>query len=331
MDTNAKPPSLKARTIEAIQGLLSPWLFLNLSASFLPAAITHILSTHSLPAALHIILLSPSRFREAWFGQFWTVAGPQVREGASPRVVPLLDGRTSAGQVTERPVHEGVGGVVLEIGSGAGYWVDLFSERHLYENPNQDSITTASSGNGEEKEQLVKRENTARTKITHVYGVEPNASHHEALRRAVAAAGLDDIYEIVPVGIEDLSSVSPTNGRKKWDGSIEPGSIDCIVSVLCLCSIPDPKRHIRELYELLRPGGRWYIYEHVRVKYSWYIRLYQRLINIFWPRFIGGCELMRQTEETIRETGPWSDIDVGQPVDEMWFSTVPHVLGVFTK
>ncbi|KAI0967359.1 S-adenosyl-L-methionine-dependent methyltransferase [Xylaria arbuscula] len=317
-----KPASLKDRTIQAIQGLLDPWLFLKLSASFLPATITHIFRTHSLPSALHIIFLSPSRFREAWFGQFWTVAGPQVREGASPRVIPLLDGRTSGGQVTERLVHEGVGGVVLEIGSGAGYWVDLFSDRHLYEKQ---------EGSDEQKGQLVKRADTARTKITHVYGVEPNASHHAALRRAVSAAGLEDIYEVVPVGIEDLSSVSPANGRKKWDGSIEPESVDCIVSVLCLCSIPDPKRHIRELYELLRPGGRWYIYEHVRVKYSWYIRLYQRLINIFWPRFIGGCELMRQTEATIRETGPWSHIDVGQPIDEMWFSTVPHILGVFTK
>ncbi|RYC55036.1 hypothetical protein CHU98_g11171 [Xylaria longipes] len=166
--------------------------------------------------------------------------------------------------------------------------------------------------------------------VTRVYGVEPNPAQHPALRQAVKDAGLEDVYEVVPVGIEDLSS-SGEGKTKKWDGNIEPGSVDCIVSVLCLCSIPDPERHIPELYRLLRPGGRWYVYEHVKIEHHWYMRFYQRFLNLIWPHFIGGCELCRRTENTLREAGPWASIDIGQPPPVMWYHSLPHILGVLTK
>ncbi|KAI3342479.1 S-adenosyl-L-methionine-dependent methyltransferase [Ustulina deusta] len=331
--------TLSARTTEAVWGLADPWLFLAVSASFLPATIRQVFATHDVGAGLRILLLSPARFREAWFGQFWAAKGPQVREGAGARVLPLLDGRATGGRVVDAPAGPGVGGVVLEIGPATGLWVDVFSDRHLYEDEDEDDLL----GGARRR----RRANTARSEITRVYGVEPNAAHHAALRRAVKAAGLQDVYEIVPVGIEDLapssssssSSSSSDNGerkkkkdkKKKWEGSIGPASVDCIVSVLCLCSIPDPQRHVRELYELLRPGGRWYVYEHVRVEYSWYMRLYQRFVNLVWPHLVGGCELCRPTEKTLRETGPWAKIDIGHPPEEMWFHTLPHILGVFTK
>ncbi|KAI0537233.1 S-adenosyl-L-methionine-dependent methyltransferase [Xylaria digitata] len=315
--------SLLTRTTEAFWGLVGPWLFLSISASFVPKTIKHIFRTHGFLSGLRV-LLSPSRFREAWFGQFWAVVGPNVRDSASDKVLPLLDGRTSQGRVVEKPTGPGVGGVVIEIGAATGLYVEVFSDRHLYE----DDSAGAKKQRGPNG--LQKRANTARSKITRVYGVEPNAAHHAALRRSVEAAGLKDVYEVVPVGIEDLSS-SSGDGKKKWEGNIEPGSVDCIVSVLCLCSIPDPERHIRELYELLRPGGRWYVYEHVKIESSWYMQLYQRFINIAWQQAIGGCQLCRPTEKTLREAGPWTNIDVGRMPDEQWFHCVPHILGVFTK
>ncbi|KAI1178123.1 S-adenosyl-L-methionine-dependent methyltransferase [Nemania sp. FL0916] len=346
--TTTPSPSMLIRTYTVLLSLIDPWLFLSVSLRFIPQTISHILSTLPPLTALHTLLLSPSRFREAWFGQFWAYAGPRIRENAGPRVVlPLLDGRVTGGKVVEgKAVNKGVGGVVLEIGAAQGLWVNVFSDRYLYEDGDVMGAAVAgdqkSVSEGARKgEGRTKRPNTARTPVTHVYGVEPNPSHHAALRQAIVAAGLEDVYEIVPVGIEDLSSSpafpSPTtsNGgkskNKKWDGNISPGSVDCIVSVLCLCSIPDPEQHIRELYALLRPGGRWYCFEHVRNDYNWFMRLYQRFVNLAWPHLIGGCQLCRPTEKTLREAGPWTSIDVGHPDDELWHHTVPHILGVFTK
>lgn len=102
----------------------------------------------------------------------------------------------------------------------------------------------------------------AGAKVDRVYGVEPNPDLHAGLLRAVKAAGLQGKYEVVPVGIEDLAKAG-----------IPKGSVDCIATLLCLCSIPEPERNIRELYEYLRPGGQWYVYEHVKSHGP--MRLYQ--------------------------------------------------------
>lgn len=50
--------------------------------------------------------------------------------------------------------------------------------------------------------------------------MEPNTDHHDGLRRKIKLEGLSDIYEIVPVGAEDLGS--------KW---IQEGGADTIITV----------------------------------------------------------------------------------------------------
>ena len=45
-------------------------------------------------------------------------------------------------------------------------------------------------------------------------------------------------------------------------------SIDTIITVQCLCSIPTPELIIKDLFPLLKPGGQWLVYEHVKTKYQ---------------------------------------------------------------
>ena len=73
----------------------------------------------------------------------------------------------------------------------------------------------------------------------------------------------------VPVG--KLSSVT-----RYEETGVQKGSVDAIVSLLCLCSIPEPDRNIKELHSYLKPGGRWYLYEHVAIKGYRPMQLYQR-------------------------------------------------------
>ncbi|WP_237394703.1 class I SAM-dependent methyltransferase [Methylacidimicrobium sp. AP8] len=42
------------------------------------------------------------------------------------------------------------------------------------------------------------------------------------------------------------------------------GSFDQALSVCTFCSVPDPLRGLREVYRVLRPGGRFFLFEHVR-------------------------------------------------------------------
>jgi SAM-dependent methyltransferase len=86
---------------------------------------------------------------------------------------------------------------------------------------------------------------------------------------------------------------------------VQRGSVDTIVTVQCLCSIPGPERVIRDLYPLLKPGGRWIVYEHVRTKFQGeFVGVWQResfsLVFIFslgegsesW-RFYADCYLLQ--------------------------------------
>ena len=95
--------------------------------------------------------------------------------------------------------------------------------------------------------------------------MEPNTQSHSGLRQRALAAGLEGVYKILPVGIEDIAK----------ETIVEKGSVDAIVSLLCLCSIPEPEKNIRELYSYLKPGGRWYVYEHVKSKGYRPMQIYQ--------------------------------------------------------
>lgn len=94
--------------------------------------------------------------------------------------------------------------------------------------------------------------------VTKIYGVEPNAGLHAELRANAVKAGLGDVYEVIGCGAEEL-------GTK---GGLQRESIDTIITVQCLCSIPTPQKIIKELYPFLKPGGKWLVYEHVKTKFQ---------------------------------------------------------------
>ncbi|KAF3760649.1 S-adenosyl-L-methionine-dependent methyltransferase [Cryphonectria parasitica EP155] len=283
--------------------LIDPWLFMLESLKHLPPTIFSLLLAGHLTTLLH-----PSRLQSAWFGRFWASAAPGVRETGEARVIPLLQGRVSAGRVLspaaaaddddkDKARASPVSGVVLEVGPGTGMWASVFAHPAL------------------------------RPGITKVYGVEPNTAHHAELQRRAADAGLSGIYEVVPVGIEDLAA----------SGRVQKGSVDCIVSILCLCSIPDPEEHVRQLHGYLKEGGRWFVYEHVRCESERMresglaMRVYQAFVNLFWPHLLAGCELCRNTPKTLVEAGSWTTIDLAQPEGEPWYHPLPHILGTLTK
>ncbi|VUC24744.1 unnamed protein product [Clonostachys rosea] len=308
-------------TLETIQQLFStlthPWVFMAISASHIPLTIRTLIRNRDWRG-----LLVPSAFCDALFGHFWATAGPMVKAHAEVRVIPLLEGRVKDGEAHDHVVGLPVSGKVIEIGAGSGMWADVFCKINTSGNATNDTLR------GEGASSVRKR--MASSAITKIYGVEPNPESVRALRKRVKDIGLDDIYEVVPVGIESLSDPSAFKGEP-----IEPGSIDCIVSVLCLCSVPNQKENIEALYKLLKPGGRWYVYEHVKVKRSGlvqtFLSLYQRFVNVPWSFFIGSCRLCNNTGEHLREAGSWSAIDLVRPASDPVYQLLPHVWGTLTK
>ncbi|KAM4057829.1 methyltransferase [Hirsutella rhossiliensis] len=299
--------------------LVEPWLFMAISLRHVPQTVRAVVASGQLAT-----LLSPSAFSDALFGQFWATVGPDVKQASEAHVVPLLEGRVSAGRVHRDVVAVPVHGTVVEIGAGSGMWADVFARIRAGSAPPPSSAPGhADDGRGDGPRER-KKEPAAR--ITKIYGVEPNPQSAAALARRVQQVGLADIYQVVPVGIESVSDPSA------WAGQIPPGSVDCIVGVLCLCSIPDPEDNIRRLHKLLKPGGRWYVYEHVKAtRGGLLLRLYQRLVNIPWSFFLGSCRICRSTDKTLRAAGSWQEVDLAQPPSEAPYCVLPHVLGTLTK
>lgn len=240
---------------DVFNNLIQPWIFMSISLRHLPSTIRSLVASGD-----YRTIFWPPALIDALFGNFWATVGPVAKSFAQERVVPLLEGRVTGGRIMDEVVGEPVRGVVLEIGAGSGMWADVFAK----------FVDTPDAVSGPRRRA---RQSLAHaTGITKIYGVEPHPVSAAALRRRVKEAGLGDIYEVVPVGIESLADPDAWAGDR-----IEPGSVDCIVSVLCLCSIPEPEKNIRRLYELLKPGGRWYAYEHVKAERGgWPIRFYQR-------------------------------------------------------
>ncbi|KAF9133997.1 hypothetical protein BGX30_012088 [Mortierella sp. GBA39] len=285
--------------------LMEPWFFMWLSLSHVPATIQALVAAKD-----YGTLFSPSRFREALFGTLWATAGPMSKAMHEERVVALLEGRVRGGCIQGEVVRTPIHGTVLEIGAGSGMWVDVLARF---------------SGNVGATGELYNRKKTERG-ITKIYGVEPNPISAKALQKRVNEVGLQDIYQVVPVGIEYV------NDPSAWDSEIKPGSIDCIFGILCLCSIPEPEKNINLLYKLLKPGGYWFVNEHVKVTHGGpLLRFYQWSCNIPWSFLMGSCRLCRDTEKSLRAAGVWQEVDLAQPAEQTGYEVMPHIVGTLKK
>ncbi|KAL8946254.1 MAG: hypothetical protein Q9222_007329 [Ikaeria aurantiellina] len=95
-----------------------------------------------------------------------------------------------------------------------------------------------------------------RSKITKIYGIEPNKGLHAQLRESVKNAGLSDVYTIVPCNIQDVEIL------RKY--GVDQETFDTILSVQVFCSIPNPREAAAAMWRLLKPGGQMVVYEHVK-------------------------------------------------------------------
>jgi SAM-dependent methyltransferase len=218
--------------------IVKPWAYMAVSIYYLIVTIIQLAAAGDIRT-----LQSWEAFNDTWFGNLWSFIGPRSRAEGEKWVAPLLEGRIKAGRVSYSGGGRPIDGVVLEIGAGSGMWTQVIAD-----------VTNAAKASSD---------NSAPAKI---YGVEPNPISAAALKRRVEQVGLAGVYEVLPFGIEDLQK----------ETSIKAGSVDCIMTVQCLCSIPEPEKNIRLLYEYLKPGGRWYVYEHVKAEQGLLLPLLQR-------------------------------------------------------
>ncbi|OBZ72762.1 Methyltransferase-like protein 7B [Grifola frondosa] len=195
-----------------------------------------------------------------------------------------------------RPVKQGLittnaKGIVLDIGAGHGHTV-LYLDRE---------------------------------RVTKYIALEPNHLMHDEIRKLAASKGFTEsagTLTILPYGAEDTALIVSALG--------EVDSVDTLISILTLCSIPRPEQSLKALVdEVLKPGGQLLFYEHVLSPLD-DVAWWQRFWTPLWKTAFDGCCLDRPTHVWVRKMAGWSSGEVWGKEGEDEENLFWHRVGTWT-
>jgi SAM-dependent methyltransferase len=89
------------------------------------------------------------------------------------------------------------------------------------------------------------------------------------------------------------------------------GSVDCVLSTLTLCTIPDVALALAEVRRVLRPGGTLQVFEHGLAPDAG-VEAWQHRLEPVQKRVFGGCHLTRDVPALLSEAGFRLDADAAR-------------------
>src|SRR5262249_38240419 len=152
------------------------------------------------------------------------------------------------------------------------------------------------------------------TSVTRLIAVEPDAT-------ARAAAAERARVSAVPIDVvEGTAEALPA----------EDGSLDAVVSMGVLCTVPDPAATLIEIRRVLAPARELRFWEHVRSRRLPLHLLQQSLDAVYWSRALGGCRTTRDTAATIAASGfELVSLDRGfHSSSLLTITAAPYIIGI---
>ncbi len=122
--------------------------------------------------------------------------------------------------------------------------------------------------------------------VNKVIGIDPSDELNKIAKKNANKVNLDIEFNLSSAESIDL----PTS------------SVDSVVCTFSLCSIPNPQKALKEIYRILKPGGKYYFCEH-GISPDLSTRVFQNVTNVFYPKLSGGCHANRDIPKLINESG----------------------------
>ncbi|WP_197171148.1 class I SAM-dependent methyltransferase [Novipirellula aureliae] len=141
--------------------------------------------------------------------------------------------------------------------------------------------------------------------IRRIVTVDPNLGMNKQFRRRIDQSGMEVDMRVIS------SELLP----------FDDGSFDCVVTTLTLCSIPDVKQAMAELFRVLKPGGRILFLEH-GISPDQKVSRWQRRLNGLQRFFGDGCTLTLDVPELF-STQPFTSVEI----DSFYMAQTPKIHG----
>lgn len=121
----------------------------------------------------------------------------------------------------------------------------------------------------------------------HWIGLEPNVFFHPYILKE--ASRLNRQVDVRVGQAEELNS--------------NDDSLDAVIGTLVLCSVEELMPVLREIFRVLKPGGRYYFVEHVAAPRGTLLRFLQDLLRPIWQKILQGCRPNQETLQMIKRVG----------------------------
>lgn len=122
--------------------------------------------------------------------------------------------------------------------------------------------------------------------VKHIIGIDANEGMLKQAEQKISQSKIK--IEIIHQSSESLP--------------FEDESIDAVLSTYTLCSIKNVKSALKEIYRVLKPGGKYYFLEHGLADKPLTQKL-QHLLNPIQNIWADGCNLNRNISELISDSG----------------------------
>lgn len=134
------------------------------------------------------------------------------------------------------------------------------------------------------------------------FGSGLNLPYYKNVTKLYALDPSQELYDLAQKRIEKI--LFPIEYLKASAEKIPlaNNSIDSIVSTWSLCSIPNLEVALREMFRVLKPGGKLTLIEHGRSPKNFIAKL-QRLLTPISRRIAGGCHMDREIDRLINKAG----------------------------